>query len=231
MLLGCVLGFLGGELAATLLLTLGVALDHYPGGLSALVKASEPPWWANVLSLLGLWIGFAAAIVFAVTGGRLRAPAHQWRLRASDLWYVVLGVACQGVISLAYEPLHIAHLNKPTNHLFGAAHGVTFALVGILTVVGAPIIEEWFFRGVLYRALRQACSSMRRGATAVAVLGSAVLFGAAHGEPAQFAGLAGLGIVLAVLVQRTQRLMPSVITHVSFNAVAVVAVFAQRSGR
>jgi membrane protease YdiL (CAAX protease family) len=43
-------------------------------------------------------------------------------------------------------------------------------------------------------------------------------------------GLAFLGIVLAVLVKRTQRLTPSVITHVSFNAVAMISLLAQRAG-
>jgi len=46
----------------------------------------------------------------------------------------------------------------------------------------------------------------------------------------QFAGLALFGVVLAVLVQRTKRLVPSFVTHASFNAVALVALIAQRSG-
>ena len=47
---------------------------------------------------------------------------------------------------------------------------------------------------------------------------------------AQFAGLAFLGIVLAVLVLRTRRLVPSVVTHMSFNGVAIAVLIAQRAG-
>ena len=71
--------------------------------------------------------------------------------------------------------------------------------------------------------------STRRAVT-LGVLISAVLFGLAHGEPVQFAGLALFGVVLAVLVQRTRRLVPSFVTHASFNAVALVALMAQRAG-
>ena len=59
---------------------------------------------------------------------------------------------------------------------------------------------------------------------------SAGLFALAHGEPAQLAGLFFLGIVLALLVLRTKRLIPSIVTHMSFNAVAIVALVAQRAG-
>jgi len=49
------------------------------------------------------------------------------------------------------------------------------------------------------------------------VLASAALFAAAHGEPVQFLGLFFLGVVLAVLLWRTKRIIPSVITHVSIQ--------------
>ena len=99
-----------------------------------------------------------------------------------------------------------------------------------MSVLLAPLLEELFFRGVLFRALRQAFGSdASRYSTALAVVTSAVLFALAHGEPLQFAGLAFLGVVLAIMVQRTARIVPSVITHASFNAVAFAALVVQRS--
>jgi membrane protease YdiL (CAAX protease family) len=228
----CVVGFLSGEILASVLIAIGVTLIHYPGGFSALAHSSQPPWWSNVLSLVGLWTGFGGAIYFSLTQGRLRALAGQWRLRASDAWYVLVGAGCQAVVALAYYPFHLKNLNKPVNHLFGATHGLSLVLIGVLTTLVAPFLEEWFFRGVLFRALGAWLVALgSRVATVGAVLVSAVLFALAHGEPLQFVGLVFVGIVLAVLVQRTRRLTPSVITHVSFNAVAMVALLAQRSGR
>jgi membrane protease YdiL (CAAX protease family) len=230
-LVGCVAGFVVGGLLATALLAWGAHLSGYPGGLGALTRSSRPPWWSNALSLAGLWAGFGIGIYVAATAGRLRPLVRQWRLVPSDALYVLVGIACQGLVDAAYYPFHIKSLNQPVTHLFGGARGVTFALMAVLTTLCAPFVEEWFFRGVLYRALLAGFSEVApRVALAGAVVVSAGLFALAHGEPVQFAGLAFLGVVLALLVYRTQRLMPSVITHLSFNAVAMIALIVQRSG-
>ncbi|HEY7073243.1 MAG TPA: CPBP family glutamic-type intramembrane protease, partial [Acidimicrobiales bacterium] len=50
---------------------------------------------------------------------------------------------------------------------------------------------------------------------------SAVLFAASHFEPLQFPALAALGAILAVLVQRTGRLGPAIVTHMVFNLTTV----------
>jgi CAAX protease family protein len=229
-LVACAVGFLVGELVATLLVALGASLAHYPGGLSALASASTPPWWANALSLAGLWVGFGGAIAYAGQAQRLTPLDHPWRVRPGDALYVVLGVGCQFAVAIAYAPFHPRGLSRPVHHLFDASHGATLLALGVMSVVLAPLLEEWFFRGVLFRALRQALGP-REGVlpTAAAILLSAVLFALAHGEPLQFAGLAFLGVVLAVLVARTGRLVPAVVTHASFNAVAFTALLIQRS--
>jgi membrane protease YdiL (CAAX protease family) len=230
-LIGCLVGFLGGQIVAALLVLLAVQVTHFPGGLPALTRLSEPPWWSNVLGLVGLWVGFGGAIYFATMHGHLRALAHQWRLRASDGLYVLIGVACQAIVALAYYPFHLKSLDRPVSHLFGGAHGAAFVFLGVLTTLVAPFMEEWFFRGVLFRSLHEGLMRIApRIATVGGVLASACLFALAHGEPLQFAGLAFLGVVLAIILYRTQRLMPCVITHASFNAVAMVALLAQRSG-
>ena len=131
-------------------------------------------------------------------------------------------------MAVAYAPFHLKGLHKPVNHLFDSSHGLSLVALGVMTVLLAPLLEEWFFRGVLFRALLRPALRVRRSLRVRAGLVSAVLFALAHGEPLQFAGLAFVGVVLAVLVQRTRRLVPSVITHVSFNAVAIAALIAQR---
>lgn len=210
---------------------IGVAFTHFPGGFSALAKVANPPAWANAVGLLGLWIGFSGAIVFAHREGRLQALPEQWRPRLGDLQFVALGVACQFAVDLAYAPFHLKSLNKPTNHLFKAAHGPGFVVLILMTTLLAPFFEEWLFRGVIFRSLAEGLTGVsHRAAVVTGVLVSAVLFGLAHGEPLQFLGLCALGVVLAIVVYRTRRLVPSYVTHASFNATAVVALILQRSG-
>lgn len=224
-------GFLAGQIFGALFELIGVSVTHYPGGLSALSNASSPPWWANVVGLLGLWLGFGAAIYYAYAYGNLRNLPDQWRVQPSDLFYVALGVGCQFLVDLLYMPFHLRHLNAPVHHLFGSVVGASFVVLIVMTTFLAPIMEEWLFRGVLFRALSE--GGPRGGSRASLVLGvalSAALFALAHGEPLQFAGLFLFGVVLAVLVVRTKRLVPSIVTHMSFNGVAIAALVSQRSG-
>jgi uncharacterized protein len=231
-LAACLAGFLLGQVAAAVFIALGASIAHYPGGLSAVARASAPPWWANALSLAGLWLGFGSAISFARRRGALAQLSGQWRVERGDWRYVALGIGCQIAVALGYAPFHLQRLDRPVHHLFDTAHGVTLVLLGALTIVGAPVLEEWFFRGVLYRTLRTGLARVApRAAVSLAVLASAALFGLAHGELLQFAGLLFLGAVLAVLVERTGRLMPSVLTHATFNSVAFAALLVHRSGR
>ena len=230
-LLASFIGFLAGQLIASLLESLGATLAHFPGGVNALVALQVPPWWANVVGLVGLWIGFGGAIAYAYGPGGLRPFANQWRLRPFDVGYLALGPLLQLAVDLAYRPFHLRHLNQPVKHLFNGSRGVTFVVLAVLTTVVAPFVEEWFFRGVIYRALAEGLEvRSSRVAQGVAIVGSAALFAGAHGEPAQFAGLFMLGVVLATLVWRTRRLTPSILTHVSFNAAALAAVVVQRVG-
>ncbi|MDE2282073.1 MAG: CPBP family intramembrane metalloprotease [Actinomycetales bacterium] len=228
-LVAAVAGFVIGELFASALVGTAATLAHYPGGFAGLAAARENPWWASSLSLVGLWVGFIVAIVAATRVGGLRPWPHQWRFTLGDLWFVALGVGAQIVVGVLYRPFHLRHLNAPVDKLFGAAHGAGFVLLVVLTTFGAPIVEEWFFRGVVFRGIAAlAAPRSPRLAVAIAVVLSALIFAGVHGEARQFAGLAGLGVVLAIVAWRTKRLLPSTLTHVSFNAVAMASVIAHR---
>lgn len=224
-------GFLAGQVLGAVFEALSASIAHFSGGVAALAKSSSPPWWANASGLLGLWIGFGAAVYLAYRPQGLRQLPDQWRLRWSDAQYVVLGVAAQLLIDAAYKLFDVRSLNGPVHHLFGAAVGPSFVLIAFMTTIGAPLMEEWFFRGVVFRALSERSNIQSRLVRLIISCGlSGALFAAAHGELKQFAGLFALGVLLAFLVERTKRLTPSVITHVSFNAVALVGVLLQRSG-
>jgi membrane protease YdiL (CAAX protease family) len=225
------IGFLAGQILGLLFEAIGAAIAHYPGGFNALGRVANPPWWSNALAFFGIWTGFAAAIIYAYREGHLRPLAKQWRPLPSDVIFIAVGVAMQFIIDLAYQPFHFKSLNHPVNHLFKATHGPGFVLIAIMTTLIAPVFEEWLFRGVLFRAIAEGATGVTKKTAAVlGVVISAVLFGAAHGEPLQFAGLVLLGMVLAVIMYRTQRLVPSYLAHASFNATALVAVIAQRAG-
>ncbi len=89
--------------------------------------------------------------------------------------------------------------------------------------MGAPLVEELFFRGLLLRSIQK-----RLGST-WAIVGSSVFFGLAHPQDLPFdaqivimASLAAFGAALAALAVKTGRLGPGIVAHASFNLISLV---------
>lgn len=85
-------------------------------------------------------------------------------------------------------------------------------VLGVITILLAPVAEEALFRGVLYPAIKQA------GFPRLALWGTALLFAAVHVNLATFAPLFVLALVLTVLYERTDNLLAPIVAHSTFNA-------------
>lgn len=91
-----------------------------------------------------------------------------------------------------------------------------FIAAVILSLVLAPCVEELFFRGVLYQALR------RRGGKVLAIAGSALLFTVIHARSSVAPELFLLGVILAMAFERTDSLYPSMGLHAAYNGAIFV---------
>jgi membrane protease YdiL (CAAX protease family) len=88
-------------------------------------------------------------------------------------------------------------------------------VAGALVVIGvAPVCEELFFRGVLFRVLRQRTSFW------LAAIVDGVLFGLVHGSLVILPVLAVLGIMFCYVYERTGSLFPTIALHALNNTVA-----------
>jgi membrane protease YdiL (CAAX protease family) len=90
--------------------------------------------------------------------------------------------------------------------------------MALLAVVGAPVVEELFYRGLLQHSLEA-----RYNKVAVLV-GVALIFAVIHFRPVEYPGLFAFGLVLGACLMVTGRLGMSLATHLGFNAAAVVVV-------
>jgi membrane protease YdiL (CAAX protease family) len=86
-----------------------------------------------------------------------------------------------------------------------------------LLALAVPIGEEIYFRGVVYGGLRH------RYGIGWALAGSTLFFGVVHQQIIHFLPIAVLGIVFALLYERTQSLIPPITVHAVNNVVAVLA--------
>ncbi|HEU6447702.1 MAG TPA: type II CAAX endopeptidase family protein [Verrucomicrobiae bacterium] len=95
--------------------------------------------------------------------------------------------------------------------------------LGFFAVVMAPVAEEFIFRGVLYRFVKQL------GFPKLAWLGTSALFAAIHGSPAIFPSLFLLALTFAWLYEKTGNLLAPVFAHSLFNGVNLVILLFQDS--
>jgi membrane protease YdiL (CAAX protease family) len=95
-----------------------------------------------------------------------------------------------------------------------------FGLMLLLVGIVAPIVEETFFRGVLYGWLRS------RLPLFVAVLLSAAVFAAAHVIPILLPALFVVGVILALAYELSGSLWTSIALHMMQNSLVVVVTFA-----
>jgi membrane protease YdiL (CAAX protease family) len=158
---------------------------------------------------------FALVVVaLAVTQG---ASAREFGFRpfkSSAGGWIALALAVNYSLWLVYALLAHPPQDKLPEEL-GADQGTALAIVTGIFVIGvAPVVEEFFFRGFLYQALRSRIGVW--GGAAV----SGLLFGAIHFKPEFLVPLAILGMVLALLFEKTGSLWPCILVHALNNALA-----------
>ena len=95
-------------------------------------------------------------------------------------------------------------------------------ILGIATVILAPIAEEVIFRGILYPTIKRA------GYPLAALWGTSILFGLIHLNIATFVPLTFLAIVLVCLYEYTGNLLACITVHSFFNAANFVALYYQK---
>jgi membrane protease YdiL (CAAX protease family) len=218
-----VAGFAVGLVLAGVVATAVESADHYRSG-------GPLPVAVTVADVAALWVGLLGAAVWATRRSGTGSLVRDLGLRVGSPWDLVAGGAI-GVVSqyllipALYYPVEqvdhgLAHsLGHPAHQAIGAAHGwLQVTVLFVFLAIGAPIVEELFFRGLVLRAL------LSRMPVPLAVIVTALAFALAHFEAVQFAGLASFGVILGLLAWRSGRLGPGIAAHASFNAVAVLSV-------
>jgi membrane protease YdiL (CAAX protease family) len=137
---------------------------------------------------------------------------------------IAIGVLCSLVlIRIVYLPLDALwprtfsedRLNENARELVDRAGSSTWVVL-LVVVVGAPVMEELFYRGLLQRSL---ASRFDEG---LVVVGVALLFASVHFRPIEIPGLFVIGLVFGVAALRTGRLGMAIMIHAGFNATGIL---------
>jgi membrane protease YdiL (CAAX protease family) len=209
-------GFVAGLVAGLLLAFLATQLNL-------------PEVVVLVLNVAALWTGLLGAcwLVSRRYGSGNLSRDYGLTFRGKDFsWGLVSSLAARFAAAIVVIPFFFAG-----RRFLGTNQGVYgevrdsvpgFVVFAVIAVIGAPLVEELFFRGLLMRSLSTAIG------IGGALVAQAFLFGLAHFSP--LLGLANLSVMTAItaaglifgITAWKRRVGTSVAAHAFFNLVAVL---------
>ena len=219
----------GGIVAAVVL--------SFLGALVAGLVLPHSRFLSLVLGQSGLWTGLVGAAWLA---SKRFGTGNIWRdfglrFRGEDLgWGLLVSFVARFTGFILLIPLVMVNrhlIGSDVAPLRGARQdpSVLIAVV-VMVVIGAPFIEELFFRGLLLRSL------MPIAGTAGAIVTQGLVFGALHLRPSYglgnvsiFVVIAAMGIIQGVVAERFRRLGPGIVAHGFFNLFALLLALAVHS--
>ena len=211
-------------LTSTVFAVPGVAADLAAGG-----NGEVTGLW-SVLALVGSWTGMVGWLLYACKRKGFGSFARDFGFRFRWIDPLIgfgAGFATLIVTSIVGAAIAAAAGEEAAGNaeaIFGgqAANPVGLVLMAIGGAIGAPIIEELFFRGLALRAFE------RRFGPVVGVIASSLVFTLLHFQSGSAVSIitllvviGGYAVVLAILARTFARLGPAIFAHMTINGIGV----------
>lgn len=185
----------------------------------ALAAIPGLPAWALLsaqaaLALLGFG-GAAYAGLFVVDGRHTELIPRRVLGHSQGMWYAAAGMLAIAPVSLCQDVM-LAFFGLRASAP-GAMEPSLFLLMLLKSALLVPAAEELFFRGYLLGALA-------RYGRKEAAAACALVFALMHGD-VLILPHAALGLLLGLIVLRTDSLLASVIVHAAYNAAIVLLAY------
>lgn len=184
---------------------------------------------AAAVATLGFSVWLGAIVLILATRKDLTLEQVGFRpLRGSAMLWPIATWAGGLLIVLVYGMIVLAVQEATGNDLSRLTEGnplpdteamtdTVWMVLGLSVVVAAPLGEELFFRGLIFRAVQA-----RWGLIAGMVI-SGLMFALVHFEISVVLPFWGIGMLFAFAYHRTGSLWTPVIAHAIFNGVSFIA--------
>ena len=202
-----------------------VVVGAAAAGLTALDTDKLPPGILIAATVAGDVVFLAVPLAFAAITARPRL--WHFGLRRTRLWptigWAALALFGWFVFSTIYQAVVDPAGEQSTADDLGVNRSTTLLVVGgFVVIVLAPIVEEFFFRGFIYRTLRNGLVGKLGlwAGVAVAAILDGLLFGFVHGTNTPIAilpVLAVLGAAFCLVYERTGSLFAVIALHATVN--------------
>ncbi|RIK09432.1 MAG: hypothetical protein DCC49_06170 [Acidobacteria bacterium] len=200
------------------------AAEGVAPAISAAGLAGQTTFTIVVIGLVLLWVRIT------------RSPGEIWlqkpkgRVSRAILIGIVAGIGLQvAVIALIFTvgrlvpSFDTSQISGTIEKTIGDAPLLPKLALALIAGIMAPVSEELLYRGMLFAAVS------RRTGRVVGLILSSALFGLAHLNLYSFILLFAVGIVLTLLVMRTESLVSSIAAHIAFNSTAIAGLLAVTS--
>ncbi|NTW97864.1 MAG: CPBP family intramembrane metalloprotease [Oscillochloris sp.] len=210
--------FVGGSALIVILARFAATLlkiEPGEGLLSPLMYVSGVGFYLALL--LGMYLFGARRAGWAALGVR----ATSWVNIALVPLLFIVGFASVVALNLLVMQV-LGSFENPQVDAISGGKAMSLGELGagmLLIAVLVPVIEEMFFRGMLYPLLR------RRLPAALAIAVNAAIFSVVHMIPMLIPGLFVVGLILAFLRERSGSIWPGVLYHAMQNGLAMLAIF------
>jgi uncharacterized protein len=150
-----------------------------------------------------------------------RAREIAWGAAAGVVLYPTIAIGVGLLLQFVFDLFSPTPVEAPAQLPEGLSRGGEILAV-ILAVLVAPVVEELFFRGVVFRSIRD------RYGFPIGAIVSAVVFGLVHYVPAPWRDAALLqtamvftGLALAWIYERRGTIVASMAAHMAFNTIGI----------
>jgi uncharacterized protein len=191
---------------------------------------SPTPVPALALGVVATWCAYASGLWWASEregSGDVRDD-YALQFDPLDVVAVPVGVLTQLVlVPVVYVPLRAIwsdtftddRLEETARELVDRATGASLVALVLVVVLGAPVIEELVYRGLLQRSFASRVSDP------LALVVVSIWFAVIHFRPIEYPGLFVAGLVFGACLLVTGRLGTAIVAHAAFNATGLLAVW------
>ena len=212
-------GWLLGQVAVILVV---IAINAFDSG----IDLDDPSLEITAILQAALWVGTLGIPMWLYLVKGVSWKEFGWEFQKNDILPgLLIGLGTQIAAGLLYLPLVLIFdgidVSEPARELVDKATGFGVFLLFLVVAIGAPLVEELFYRGLTLKAFEKKMSNL------LALVLSSLVFAIAHLQLIQFPALFLFGFVAGYLARKYDRLGRAVWAHVGFNTTTVVALLLQ----